>query len=61
MQLHEVDKLIDEIGEDMLRCGDVEYSYLHQIRGALASYAEAMRSIGPGKPRECYKEKELKP
>ncbi len=60
MDLERVEKLIDEFGDDMLRCGDVEYGYLHRIRGALHEYAEAMRKIGPGTPRAGYQEKELK-
>lgn len=61
MDLERVDNLIDELGQAMLGCGDVEYGYLHRIRGALHEYAEAMRKIGPGQPRAGYQEKELKP
>lgn len=60
-RLQQVEALIDEFGEMMEGCGDVEYSYLHRIRTALDEYAEVMRKIGPGNPRVGFKEKELKP
>ena len=60
-RLERVEALIEEFGDMMNGCGDVEYGYLHRIRAALDEYAEVMHAIGPGKPRLGFEEKELKP
>lgn len=60
MKLEDIEKLIDNLGENMQHCGDLEYGCLHRVRCALHEYAETIKTLGTGQPRAGYKEKELK-